>query len=678
MGKWTMQRTLKLVTVALIMVFLSTSQAYAASDAPYFTYTSDSEGYTIRTQDAYTPVTQIGEINGQRLDTPEHVFVDEQDYVYITDSALNKVFVLDGKLRFYKELTSDKFSAVQSTFVTKDSIYVVDAGAGQIYIFDKSSFAFKKEISKPDSPIFTEGYDFSPTHIAVDLRGNIYVRSAGSVNGLIMLNRDGEFITFFGGNPLKVPFLDQLRSSLLTKTQKDKLEKVLPDVPSNLAIDRKGFIYTVTSSVESNPIKKFNVSGTNYYPDGIIGTYSMESVWVGGHNTVYSVSSDGWIFEYDANGNLLFMFGGKDFNSSRLGLLNRPVSIASNSTDEVIVVDQGMKLLQIYRSSEFSSAVHQAMDAYQNGEYAKSQKLWEYTLKYNSTFDKARIGLGEAYLRDGEAGEAYEEFKDAQYKAGISEAFWEIRQSWLQNHLDVIFALLLSLLIIGYAHKFTNRKYQYWTKIKDRLKVIYKVKVISDLMFIFTFLRHPLDGFYQIKYQNRVSRKSATLIYMLIFAVFILHHDHTSGLFVEKQGYFLHQLWIIFGLAVLWMVSNYLICSISDGEGRFRDVYNATAYALSPILVVLPPLVLFSNGLTLEQSVFYHLPIQAMMLWIAFLMFFMIKDIHSYEVGETVNVVFKSTFTMLIIGLLLFVLYSLGSQLLDFGYDVITEASKKW
>lgn len=210
-----------------------------------------------------------------------------------------------------------------------------------------------------------------------------------------MLNRDGEFITFFGGNPLKVPFLDQLRSSLLTKTQKDKLEKVLPDVPSNLAIDKKGFIYTVTSSVESNPIKKFNVSGTNYYPDGIIGTYSMESVWVGGHNTVYSVSSDGWIFEYDANGNLLFMFGGKDFNSSRLGLLNRPVSIASNSTDEVIVVDQGMKLLQIYRSSEFSSAVHQAMDAYQNGEYAKSQKLWEYTLKYNSTFDKARIGLGE-------------------------------------------------------------------------------------------------------------------------------------------------------------------------------------------------------------------------------------------------------------------------------------------
>lgn len=678
MGKRIFQRPLILLMLILGGLLLSETTACFASDAPYFTYTSDSEGYTIRTQDAYTPVAQIGEINGQRLDTPEHVFVDDEDYVYVTDSVLNKVLVLDSKLRFSRELTSDKFSVVKSTFVTKDRIYVVDAGAGLIHAFDKTTLTPLLEIGKPDSPIFAEGYEFSPSHIAVDMLGNIYVRSAGSTNGLIMLNRDGEFITFFGGNPLKVPFVDQLRSALLTKTQKEKLEKVLPDVPSNIAIDRKGFIYTVTSSVETNPIKKFNVSGTNYFPDKIVGTYSMESVWVGGHNTIYAVSSDGWIFEYDANGNLLFMFGGKDFNSSRLGLLNRPVSIASNSKDELIVVDQGLKVLQTYRSSEFADAVHQAMDTYQNGEYAESQALWEYTLKYNATFDKARIGLGEAYLRNGEAQGAYEEFKEAQYKTGISEAFWELRQSWLQNHLDVVFGLLCGLIIVWYAHKFLNRKYNYSSRIAKRLKVLGKIKLLSDLMFVFTFLRHPLDGFYRIKYQNRVSRASATVIYILILIMFILHHEYASGLFVDKQGYFLHQMWIVVGLAVLWIVSNYLVCSISDGEGRFRDVYNATAYALSPVLIVLPPLILFSKGLTLEQSVFYHLPLQAMMLWIVFLMFFMIKDIHSYEVGETVSVVFRSAFTMLIIGLFLFVLYSLGSQLIGFGHDVVTEASKRW
>ncbi|GIQ65712.1 hypothetical protein PACILC2_42800 [Paenibacillus cisolokensis] len=661
-----------------MLVYFVMPHAYAAADAPYYTYTSDSEGYTIKTQAAYTPGAQISVINGQRLEMPEHVFVDDQDYVYITDSALNKILILDGNFRFYKELASNKFSAIKSTFVTDQSIYVVDTSANKIMIFDKLSHTLVQEIGKPDSPIFAEGYEFAPTHVAVDVRGNIYVRSTGSVNGLIMLNRDGEFMTFFGANPLKVPLLDQLRSLFLTKVQEEKVQKVFSDVPSNLAIDKKGFIYTVTSSVETNPIKKFNVSGTNYFPDRMVGTFSMESVWIGNHNNVFAVSADGWIFEYDSYGNLLFLFGGKDFNSSRLGLLNRPVSMASNSADELIVVDQGTKIIQTYRSTEFADAVHQAMDAYQDGDYQKSKELWKYTLKYNSLFDKARIGLGDAYFRDGDAAAAMEEYRYAKYNPGVSEAFWEIRQSWLQNHLNIVFIVFLAVLLAHYVHKYLNRKYGYGPKISGAFRSVRTIKIVDDLLYVFTFLKQPLEGYYQIQYENRVSRVSSTVIYLLIVMLLIVHYEYASPLFVQKQGYVVYELASMVGLAVLWVLSNYLICSIADGEGKFRDVYNATAYSLSPVLVILPPLVLLSNGLTLEQSVFYHLPVQAMTIWVAFLMFFMIKDIHNYEVGETVSVIFRSVFTMLIIGLFLFVFYSIGRQLLGFVHDVFAEASKRW
>lgn len=663
---------------AVVLVYFVMPHAYAAADAPYYTYTSDSEGYTIKTQAAYTPGAQISVINGQRLEMPEHVFVDDQDYVYITDSALNKILILDGNFRFYKELASNKFSAIKSTFVTDQYIYVVDTSANKIMIFDKLSHTLVQEIGKPDSPIFAEGYEFAPTHVAVDVRGNIYVRSTGSVNGLIMLNRDGEFMTFFGANPLKVPLLDQLRSLFLTKVQEEKVQKVFSDVPSNLAIDKKGFIYTVTSSVETNPIKKFNVSGTNYFPDRMVGTFSMESVWIGNHNNVFAVSADGWIFEYDSYGNLLFLFGGKDFNSSRLGLLNRPVSMASNSADELIVVDQGTKIIQTYRSTEFADTVHQAMDAYQDGDYQKSKELWKYTLKYNSLFDKARIGLGDAYFRDGDAAAAMEEYRYAKYNPGVSEAFWEIRQSWLQNHLNIVFIVFLAVLLAHYVHKYLNRKYGYGPKISGAFRSVRTIKIVDDLLYVFTFLKQPLEGYYQIQYENRVSRVSSTVIYLLVVMLLIVHYEYASPLFVQKQGYVVYELASMVGLAVLWVLSNYLICSIADGEGKFRDVYNATAYSLSPVLVILPPLVLLSNGLTLEQSVFYHLPVQAMTIWVAFLMFFMIKDIHNYEVGETVSVIFRSVFTMLIIGLFLFVFYSIGSQLLGFVHDVFAEASKRW
>lgn len=676
--KINLQQIVVACLVSLLLLPAHAQRAEAAISAPYYTFTSDSEGKLIKTQTAYTPVSQIGTVNGERLKTPEHVFVDDEDYVYITDSGLNKVLILDPQFRYFKELTSDKFSVLKSTFVTDKSIYVVDGKKNAILVFDKVSHTLLKEIGKPDSPIFTEGYEFSPTHVAVDVRENLYVRSTGSVNGLIMLNQDGEFITFFGANPLQVPLVDRLRSFLLTEVQEEKIKKVFPDVPSNLAIDKKGFIYTVTSSVETNPVKKFNVSGSNYFPDQLVGMLAMESVWVGRQNSVYAVSSDGWIFEYDTNGNLLFVFGGKDFNSSRLGLLNRPVSIASNSADQLILVDQGTKLIQTYNTTEFADAVHGAMSAYQAGDYAKSKELWQYTLKYNSIFDNAHAGLGQAYLREGDAAAAMKEFSDAGDKGGISESFWVKRQDWLSSNLRLVFALILALVVVRYINAFIRRKYGRGLRLAPLVGRIRKVKLLDELFYIFTFLRHPLDGFYAIQYEKRVSWRSSTIIYLLVILLLIVQHDYTSVLFVTKSGYYLYELISIVAVALLWVVANYLICSITDGEGKFSDVYNATAYVLSPIVVVLPLLILLSNGLTLEQAVFYRLPIQALTVWILFLMFFMIKDIHNYEVGETMDVIFRSVFTMLVMGLFLFVLFSIGGQLTGFMKDVTTEVMARW
>ncbi|QUH28879.1 YIP1 family protein [Vallitalea guaymasensis] len=666
-------RNLKNIFLMLIMVMFFNVLTVNA-EAPYNTYTSDKDGYINRTQTAYTPMNKITTINNEKLKTPEHVFVDKEDYIYITDSGHNKIFILNKDYKFYKELASDKFGAVKSTFVTEDKIYVVDSYNSTIFVFDKNSLELLQEIGEPDSPIFKEGYKFRPTNIAVDIRGNIYVRSTGSIHGLMMLNREGEFLTFFGANPLKVPIVDKIRSYFLTEKQEEKLEKVFPDVPTNLAIDGKGFIYTVTSSIKSNPVKKFNISGTNYFPNDMVGIYSMESVWVGQYNNVFTVSSEGWVFEYDSTGNLLFLYGGKDFSSSRLGLLNRPISIATNSMDDVIIIDQGTKLIQTYRATEFTNAVHKAMLEYQEGNYEESEDLWSYTLKYNSIFDNAHVGLGDAYLRNDRYELAYDEYYDARYNSGISKAFWEIRQVWLENNLNIVLIILLILLVIRFILKLLNKKTNFSTKISKKAGIVKKVKIIDDMAFVFEFLKHPLDGFYKIKMEKRVSKVSSTIIYLLVIASYIAHKKWTNVLFVSDGRYFIgYKLFVIIFVAVLWIVSNYLICSINDGEGSISNVYNATAYALTPIIVIMPFVIAISNVLTLEQAVFYRLPIDLIIIWVLFLMFFMIKDIHNFEVGETCLVILRSIFTMLIIALFLFVLYSLGNQIYSFLHEIIRE-----
>lgn len=664
--------------ILFVMVFATILPNKAvAQEVPYFTFTTDSENYFLRTQTAYTPAKEITAFDGHSFVEPNHVFVDNEDNVYISDTGLNQVIILDKTLSYQGFLESEELVEVHSTFVTEDIIYAVDTSQNKIFSNDKESHELLQEIGTPDAPVFNEGYPFLPTHLAVDMRGNIYVRSSESSNGLIMLNRAGEFVTFFGANPLNVPLLDQIRSFFLTETQQQAMETVFPNIIADVSIDQKGFVYTVTSSLANGAIKKFNVAGTNYFPDNLLGEFNMESIWVGQQDSVYAVSSDGWIYEYDSQGQLLFVFGGNDVISSRFGILSRPTSIAATSENELIVVDQGAASLVKYERTRFTEAVHQAMSSYQQGEYRVSQELWEYTLNYNSVFDNARIGLGNAYLREGEAQLAYQEFMSAEFTPGISAAFWEIRQDWLSANLNTLFVLMMVGLILWSLWRLVKKFSRRSISLTHKLQWLKKYKFVDNFLFIFEFHQAIFDGIYTIKRRKRVSVFFSMILFLLYIGLFLMYHQWTNVIFVADNPYLLYELATFIFVVLLWMVSNYLICSINDGEGTFLQSVNGTAYAMTPILFVFPVVILLSNGLTLEQSVFFYLPQAIAGLWVLFLKFFVIKDLHNYEVGETFTIIFKSIFTMLIIGLCVFVLYTLGSQLINFILDVITEVSAR-
>ena len=671
-----MKKKTMLILLALLLATL-VPESVLAQEVPYFTFTTDSEDYFLRTQTAYKPAKEITTFDGRSFVEPNHVFVDREDNVYISDTGLNQVIILDKELSYQGTLASEELVEVQSTFVTDEIIYAVDTSQNKIFLYDKETHEFLQEIGTPDAPVFNEGYPFLPTHLAVDMRGNLYIRGSESSNGLIMLNRAGEFVTFFGANPLNVPLLDQIRSFFLTETQQQAMETVFPNIIADVSIDQKGFVYTVTSSLAAGAIKKFNVAGTNYFPDDLLGEFNMESIWVGQQDSVYAVSSDGWIYEYDAQGQLLFVFGGNDVISSRFGILSRPTSIAATSDNELIIVDQGASSLVKYERTRFTEAVHQAMSSYQQGEYRVSQELWAYTLNYNSVFDNARIGLGNAYLREGDAQSAYQEFMSAEFTPGISAAFWEIRQDWLSANLNALFVLMMIGFLLWSIWRLLKKFSRRSLSLSHKLQWVKKYKLVDNFLFIFEFHQAIFDGIYTIKRRNRVSVFFSMILFFLYIVLFLSYHQWTNVIFVANNQYLLYELALLIFIVLLWVVSNYLICSINDGEGTFIQSVNGTAYAMTPLLFVFPVVILLSNGLTLEQSVFFYLPQAVTGLWILFLQFFVIKDLHNYDVGETFSIIFKSIFTMLIIGLCVFVLYTLGSQLVNFILDVITEVSAR-
>jgi tetratricopeptide (TPR) repeat protein len=681
----TLRRLIRLLSaVGLVALVLLSNMTPIKATSTYRTFTLDARNRIVRTSEAYTPHDQIILVNGKKIDRLEHIFIDDSDYLYITDGGVATIYILDENYNYVGEINGEEnFYFPNSTYVTERHIYVVDSFEAKIFKYNKETLELVKTFSEPDSPIFQEGYPFAPENIAVDSRDNLYIVSNGSPNGLIMMNEDGDFLTFFGANPLRTPLLDQFRNLFFTDDQRKKYNQTLenpvfPDYPSGVSIDEKGFIFTVTPSLRSDAVKKINVSGRDYFTQDARGFIGQNTIWVGQYNNVYTTDDQECvIYEYDSDGNLLFMFGGKDLTSSRQGLLRIPVAIASNSKDFVFVADQGTNSIQVYRSTPFADAIHGAMQKFNDGEYDESTSLWEYSLEYNQLFDEAHVGLAEAYLRNKEYTLAQEEYEKAFYIDGMSLSNWEIRQIWLTKNLDTVFIGLIILGLLRLIYYFVDRKHKYSEKMSKRFNSFRsKHQILDELLYVFYFLRHPFDGYYEIKRGKRVTNKTATILYALMLGSYLFSELFTNRLFKPYLAiYYTIDLIVYLVVGGLTIFILYLITSINEGEGSLKNTYQTIAYALSPIILFIPFVTVLSHFLTLQEAIFYQLPLLVMRFWIVFLMFFMIKDVNNYEPTEVITTVFKTIFTLIMTLLVISVIYSLSNEFIIVVKQIISEVS---
>lgn len=786
--------TIAMFSLVILLMFVSATTSVFASGTPYYTFTTDNENGWIKTSDAYTPNGQVLDAGGESFSVLEYVYVDHEDYVYITDSGNAKVYIYDKDLNYVDKIeyfeTIDGldvgFFAVNSIFVTEEKIYVPDSFRKSVFIFDReqvlnrpasyslwledvdlsdsmstgdyfyladsetgspignpvyeieitgqndtgkdiidfkdyetketlftkvdkeemlgkilnwvtsvhngktllkhSIYAEKNKpiqvVKTPDAPVFQEGYTFAPKKVVVDSRGNMYIAGAQSDNGLIMLNADGEFMTFFGGNPIRLPLLDQVRSLLLTDVQKEKLREqsnIYIDYVSSVAIDEKGFVYTVTSTLEDNVIKKFNVSGKNYFNTNSQGWIGSVDLWVGNYGNVLVIDEFGWITEYNADGELVFTFSVSDRGVNREGLLSLPKSLAVDSTDQIFVVDQGNKLLQMYKPTEFTNAIHTAFQAYQDGDEELAMEKWSYSLEYATVFDMAHVGLGDAFVRQDNYEAALREYTLASYNDGISNTYWQVRQYWMEKNLENVIMGLLVLLVARWILGFINKKKHFTEKLEDGYKKLKeKNQVVREFAYIRYFLTHPLDGYYEIKRKAKVSVKTAGIIYGLLALLFIMYQEVTNVIFLADPNVnIMYQLIIYSSILALWIIANYFVCLIRDGEGSFKNVFVATAMSFTPLLIVLPFVIIISNVLTYQEAVFYNIPMVITFLWVSVYFFFMIKEIHNYEVSETFGIIMLSMFTMLIMGIFIFVIYSINSQIFTVTTQIARELMER-
>ncbi len=138
------------------------------------------------------------------LDTPVSVAFDEHLFLYVSDSALKKVFVFDPDGRFVRAIEyagTDSFGhAAKHRFVRPTGLafgdnllFVADTGAHSVHAYSQSG-DFRFSLGGRG---IEDGRFNLPTHVAVDAEGKIYVNDAMNFRIQVFDNK-GKFLEKFG------------------------------------------------------------------------------------------------------------------------------------------------------------------------------------------------------------------------------------------------------------------------------------------------------------------------------------------------------------------------------------------------------------------------------------------------------------------------------------------------
>lgn len=669
---------MKLFSVFLILqsVFIGLISGPIETGVRYETFTLN-DGRLVRTQTAYTPISSVSNIYSVPLDTPNDIVIDDEKNIYIAStnesSRQGKIIKFNLADETVETFGEDFLINPTGVYVRDGDMYVADRAAEKAYRLDENG-EILVTYSKPDSPLFGDDR-FQPRKILADARGNVYILNNGS-RGLAQFTNDNVFLGYFGTNQIDPSFRTILQYFFFTDEQRSNLFSLTPPEVSNMAIDERGLIHTVSLGVENTGVKRLNINGDNLLGE-VVNRASLQDVYVGPIGNIYTISADGYIYEYDREGNLLFAFGGQDESNQIQGLFNVPSAIAVDDFYTIYALDQAAGKLQIYLPTAFSDLVHEALSLYQNGAYAQSEGPWLEVLKQNDLFDLAHIGLGNAYFSLGRYEEALNEFDIARYQSGYSDAFWEVRNAFLLDNVGT-YVLFFFIFLIIYT---VNLKLRFMRVIFDPLKkgltrVREKSKTLDEMLFVFRYLRNPADATYEIKRKKRVSTLSATLLLMIFFGFYIFYIYRLGFLFNPRDIQainLLEEILRVFLPLLLFVFSNYLVGSIREGEGRLKDVYVTTIFSVTPYFIILPVIAIISNGLTFNEEFLLQLAGFLGVFLTVIYFFFMVKETHYYSIKETTASIFISFFTMIMLLLSSFIIFILLSELWTLMVDLTLE-----
>lgn len=655
------------------------------------------------------------------ISSPSDLETDDQQNVYIADTDNNRIIVLDRyyKLKFIIESfvneqgISDGLTAPQGVFITSDKtvngelvpgrIFVCDTNANRIVTFDRDG-NFLAVIPQPESELFEDGAVYKPVAVAVDQYDRMYVVSSTTYQGIIVMTDTGEFTGFIGAQKATVGLWDIIWRRFQTEEQRALSEQIVSTEFNNISINSDGFIYVTTSSIEEAsvqsaitskstsgdyaPVKMLNAAGdeimrrNGFYPpsgevdmnkvsvtDTITGPSTVVDVAVGPEGTWSIIDSKrSKTFTYDYDGNLLFAFG--DSGRQLGNISSKGLAAITYQGDTMLLLDKTSESFSVFQRTEYGDILITALAHQNNREYDKSIEDWTEILKRNSNFDTAYIGIGNALYRSGDYEGAISYYQAAYDVSNYSNAYKEIRKEWISKYILLIPVFVIVVVFL-------------WSKFMKFAKKVNKRVATSgdkrtygqELLYVFHLMFHPFDGFWDLKHEKRGSvRAGATILGITLLGFY--YQNIGQGYILNPQGeystIFATMLSVLVPLA-LWVVANWCLTTLFEGEGSFKDIFIASTYSLAPLPLLMIPATIASNVVISDEADIISLLVTFAFIWTGILLFFGMMVTHDYSLGKNFGTTLGTILGMVIIMFVALLFSTLLGKLVSFVTNIVTE-----
>ena len=187
---------------------------------------------------------------------------------------------------------------------------------------------------------------------------------------------------------------------------------------------------------------------------------------------------------------------------------------------------------------------------------------------------------------------------------------------------------------------------------------------------------HPFEGFEDLRWKKGGTLKYTVIIIIALFFALIAY-DRWCGFqfrpLPDAQFSVVPSIMrsVVYFLA--WVLGNWAICTLLDGEGTMKNICIYSSYALIPYIVSTFVNVFLSHILVQAEQVFFTTVSYVGLIWTALLLFSAIKAVHQYTFTKTVVAIVLTIVAMLVILFLAVLFLSLFQKVYVFFYSLYTE-----